>query len=98
MIWVTASVSALGSVGNRLPSGTIAAGTFNLSAAWNPDFWGLYHRQSEAQRAQLLSQVWAQRAVRLTLVQQVATTRAAFPGRIEFNASGARAAVFGDFD
>jgi multidrug efflux system outer membrane protein len=65
--------SALGSVGNRLPSGTIAAGTFNLSAAWNPDFWGLYRRQSEAQRAQLLSQVWAQRAVRMTLVQQVAT-------------------------
>jgi len=62
-----------GSVGNGLPSGAVAAGAFNLSAAWTPDFWGLYRRQTEAQRAQLLGQVWAQRAVRMTLVQQVAT-------------------------
>jgi outer membrane protein, multidrug efflux system len=61
------------SVGNGLPSGAVAFGSFNLSAAWNPDFWGLYRRQTEAQRAQMLSQVWAQRAVRMTLVQQVAT-------------------------
>jgi outer membrane protein, multidrug efflux system len=64
---------ALGSVGSGYPSGALANGSFNLSAAWNPDFWGLYRRQTEAQRAQLLSQVWAQRAVRMTLVQQVAT-------------------------
>jgi multidrug efflux system outer membrane protein len=61
------------SVGNGLPSGAVAAGAFNLSAAWTPDFWGLYRRQTEAQRAQLLGQVWAQRAVRITMVQQVAT-------------------------
>jgi multidrug efflux system outer membrane protein len=61
------------SVGNGLPSGAVAAGAFNLSAAWTPDFWGLYRRQTEAQRAELLGQVWAQRAVRMTLVQQVAT-------------------------
>jgi multidrug efflux system outer membrane protein len=61
------------SVGHGLPSGTIAAGSFSVSAAWNPDFWGLYRRQTEAQRAQMLSQAWAQRAVRMTLVQQVAT-------------------------
>lgn len=61
------------SVGNGLPSGAIAAGALNLSAAWTPDFWGLYRRQTEAQRAQLLAQVWAQRAVRLTMVEQVAT-------------------------
>lgn len=64
---------ALGSVNNGFPSGNIVEGSFNLSAAWNPDFWGLYRRQTEAQRAQLLSQVWAQRAVRLSLVQQVAS-------------------------
>ena len=65
---------ALGGVnGGGFPSGAIAEGSFNLSAAWNPDFWGLYRRQTEAQRDQLLSQVWAQRAVRLTLIQQVAT-------------------------
>jgi len=61
------------SLGSSLPSGTIAAGSFNLSAAWTPDFWGLYRRQTEAARAQLLSQTWAQRAVRMTLVEQVAT-------------------------
>ena len=61
-----------GSVGNGFPSGAFAVGTFNLSAAWTPDFWGLYRRQTEAERAQLLGQLWAQRAVRMTVVQQVA--------------------------
>jgi multidrug efflux system outer membrane protein len=51
----------------------VAEGSLSLSAAWTPDFWGLYRRQTEAARAQLLAQNWAQRAVRLTLVQQVAT-------------------------
>ena len=60
------------SLGSGLPSGATAAGSFNLSAAWNPDFWGLYRRQTEAARAQMLAQTWAQRAVRMTLVQQVA--------------------------
>ncbi|MGA7522823.1 MAG: efflux transporter outer membrane subunit [Acidobacteriaceae bacterium] len=64
--------SGLGSVGGGFPSGALDFGSFNLSAAWTPDFWGLYRRQTQAQRAQLLSQVWAQRAVRMTLVQQVA--------------------------
>jgi outer membrane protein, multidrug efflux system len=62
-----------GSVGNGFPSGAFAVGTFNLSAAWTPDFWGLYRRQPEAERAQLLGQLWAQRAVRMTVVQQVTT-------------------------
>jgi multidrug efflux system outer membrane protein len=61
------------SLGSGIPSGTLAAGSFNLSAAWNPDFWGLYRRQTEAARAQLLAQTWAQRAVRMTLVEQVAS-------------------------
>ncbi len=75
---VTVGGSGLGAdlpstLGSGLPSGTIASGSLNLSAAWNPDFWGLYRRQTEAARAELLSQTWAQRAVRLTLVQQIAT-------------------------
>lgn len=61
------------SLGAGLPSGAITAGSFNLSAAWTPDFWGLYRRQTEAARAQLLAQTWAQRAVRMTLVEQVAS-------------------------
>ncbi len=54
-------------------SSPIVVGSFSLSAAWNPDFWGLYRKQTEAARATLLAQTWAQRAVRLTLVQEVAT-------------------------
>jgi multidrug efflux system outer membrane protein len=53
-------------------SSPIVEGSFSASAAWNPDFWGLYRKQTEAARDQLLAQVWAQRAVRMTLVQQVA--------------------------
>ena len=61
------------SVGTNIGS-PLAFGSFNLGAAWIPDFWGLYRRQTEAARAQLLAQTWAQRAVQLSLVQQVATT------------------------
>jgi multidrug efflux system outer membrane protein len=75
----TVSIGGTG-IGATLPSSLdkqigspLVEGSFNLSAAWTPDFWGLYRRQTEAARAQLLGQVWAQRAVRLTLVQQVAT-------------------------
>jgi len=60
------------SLGTQLPN-PLVDGSFNVSAAWTPDFWGLYRKQTEAARAQLLAQVWAQRAVQLTLVQQVAT-------------------------
>ncbi len=60
------------SLGTQIPS-PLVDGSFNVSAAWTPDFWGLYRRQTEAARAQLLAQVWAQRAIRMTLVGQVAT-------------------------
>ncbi len=60
------------SLGTQIPS-PLVNGSINVSAAWTPDFWGLYRKQTEAARAQLLAQVWAQRAVQLTLVQQVAT-------------------------
>jgi multidrug efflux system outer membrane protein len=60
------------SLGTQIPS-PLVNGSFNISAAWTPDFWGLYRRQTEAARAQLLAQVWAQRAVQMTLVQQVST-------------------------
>jgi outer membrane protein, multidrug efflux system len=60
------------SLGTQISS-PLVNGSFNVSAAWNPDFWGYYRKQTEAARAQLLAQTWAQRAVRLTLVQQIAT-------------------------
>ena len=62
-----------GSSGSNSISSPLVDGSFSLSAAWNPDFWGLYRKQTEAARATLLAQTWAQRAVRLTLVQEVAT-------------------------
>ncbi|MGB6871927.1 MAG: efflux transporter outer membrane subunit, partial [Acidobacteriaceae bacterium] len=61
------------SLSNTIGS-SIYAGSFNLSAAWTPDFWGLYRRQTESARAQMLAQVWAQRAVRMALVEQVASS------------------------
>jgi outer membrane protein, multidrug efflux system len=70
-----ADIPALNNItGSNTISNPIVAGSFSLSAAWNPDFWGLYRKQTEAARATLLAQTWAQRAVRLTLVQEVATT------------------------
>jgi len=68
----TAIGAALPSSLSKQIGSPLEDGSFSLSAAWTPDFWGLYRRQTEAARAQLLGQVWAQRAVRLTLVQQVA--------------------------
>ena len=61
--------SAGSSIGSPL-----SFGSFNVSGSWAPDFWGLYRKQTEAARDQLLAQTWAQRAVRLSLVQQVVTT------------------------
>ena len=78
-LFPTAAVGGTG-IGAELPDSlskslgsSITAGSFNLSAAWTPDFWGLYRRQNQAARAQLLAQVWAQRAVRMTLVEEVAS-------------------------
>jgi outer membrane protein, multidrug efflux system len=75
----TVSIGGTG-IGATLPSSLdkqigspLVEGSLSVSAAWTPDFWGHYRRQTEAARAQLLAQTWAQRAVRLTLVQQVAT-------------------------
>ncbi|MGH9774287.1 MAG: efflux transporter outer membrane subunit [Candidatus Acidiferrales bacterium] len=58
-------------------NGTSANSFFNggglsASAAWNLDFWGLYRRQTEAARADLLATEWGQRATRSALVQGVA--------------------------
>ena len=68
-------------IGATLPStlGTsisspLAFGSFNVGATWTPDFWGIYRKQTEAARAQFLGQIWAQRAVQLSIVQQVVTT------------------------
>ncbi|SDF28526.1 efflux transporter outer membrane subunit [Terriglobus roseus] len=51
----------------------IRGGGFSASAAWNLDFWGLYRRQTEAARAELLQTEWAQRATRASLIEELAT-------------------------
>ena len=61
------------SLGSNIQS-PIEIGSYSISASWTPDFWGLYRKQTEAARGQLLSQQWAQRAVQMSLVQQVAST------------------------
>jgi outer membrane protein, multidrug efflux system len=62
--------------GNK-SDGTPANSFFNgggpsASAAWNLDFWGLYRRQTEAARAELLASEWGRRATLTTLIQSVA--------------------------
>jgi multidrug efflux system outer membrane protein len=72
-----ASYSAIG-----LPSGllgnssspTFYGGGLTASAAWNLDFWGLYRRQNEAARAELLATEWGRRATLSSIVIQVAAS------------------------
>jgi outer membrane protein, multidrug efflux system len=65
--------SLAGNNSNGTPANSFFnGGGFSASAAWNLDFWGLYRRQTEAARAELLASEWAQRATRATLVQGIA--------------------------
>jgi len=70
----TGAGAEIPSIAGTSISNPLVLGSFNLSAAWTPDFWGLYRRQTEAARDTLLAQQWAQKAVRMTLVEQVAST------------------------
>lgn len=56
-----------------IPSYELTQGQVTASAAWNLDFWGKYRRASEAARATLLANEWAQKEVIATLVANVAT-------------------------
>jgi len=75
------SVSAGGDVFNErspklgpIPSYKVTEGEVYGSASWNLDFWGKYRRATEAARATLLSNQWAQKEVMATLVADLATT------------------------
>src|SRR5258705_11319939 len=65
-------LSSSGSGSNKI-SKNLYAGGVSLSAAWNLDFWGLYRRQTEAARAQLLATEWGRRMTISTVVEDVAT-------------------------
>jgi outer membrane protein, multidrug efflux system len=56
--------------GTAIPS-QVYGGGLTASGAWNLDFWGLYRRQTEAERAELLATEWAQRATQLAVISDV---------------------------
>jgi multidrug efflux system outer membrane protein len=56
-----------------IPAYEITQGQLTASAAWNLDFWGKYRRATQAARANLLANEWAQRQVMATLVAELAT-------------------------
>ena len=56
-----------------IPSYEVGLGQVTASAAFNLDFWGRYRRASEAARASLLANEWAQKQVMAALVANVAT-------------------------
>ena len=57
-----------------IPSYEVSLGQVTASAAWNLDFWGRYRRATEAARANLLANEWAQKQVMATLVANVAAS------------------------
>jgi multidrug efflux system outer membrane protein len=57
-----------------IPSFELTEGQLAASAAWNVDFWGRYRRATEAARATLLANEWAQKEVMATLVADLASS------------------------
>ena len=57
-----------------IPAYELTQGQVSASAAWNLDFWGRYRRATEAARATLLANEWAQKEVMATLVANVASS------------------------
>jgi multidrug efflux system outer membrane protein len=55
-----------------IPAYEVTQGALTATASWNLDFWGKYRRATEAARATLLANEWAQKAVVSTLVADVA--------------------------
>ena len=75
------SLSAGGNIASQqspkigpIPAYEVTQGQVAASAAWNLDFWGKYRRATEAARANLLGNEWAQKEVIATLVAGVATS------------------------
>jgi len=56
-----------------IPSYELTQGELTASAAYNLDFWGKYRRATQAARATLLANEWAQKEVTSTLVADLAT-------------------------
>jgi multidrug efflux system outer membrane protein len=56
-----------------LPAFETNTGELDLSVLWNLDFWGKYRKATEAARASLLGSEWGRRAVRDSVISNVAT-------------------------
>jgi len=56
-----------------IPAYEVTQGQLTASAAYNLDFWGKYRRATQAARATLLANEWAQKEVTSTLVAELAT-------------------------
>lgn len=70
-----ASYSALqipSSFANNSSQTVLNGGGFSGFGSWALDFWGLYRRQTEAARAEVLATEWGRRATRITVIQNVA--------------------------
>ncbi len=57
-----------------IPSFEVTQGQVTASASWFPDFWGRYRRATEAARANVLANEWAQKQIIATLVADVAAS------------------------
>ena len=57
-----------------IPAYETTLGEVAATAAWNVDFWGRYRRATEAARANLLANEWAQKSVIATLVADLASS------------------------
>jgi multidrug efflux system outer membrane protein len=68
-------VGAGGSLGNSRTQpfpGNSTIGSASIQASWILDFWGQYRRATEAARANLLASEFGEKAVRITLIADVA--------------------------
>jgi multidrug efflux system outer membrane protein len=57
-----------------IPAYETTLGEVAATATWNVDFWGRYRRATEAARANLLANEWAQKAVVASLVAELASS------------------------
>ena len=57
-----------------IPAYETTLGEVAATATWNVDFWGRYRRATEAARANLLANEWAQKAVIASLVADLASS------------------------
>jgi len=71
---LTSSNNSSSSSGKKTTATKYYAGGLTASAAWNLDFWGMYRRQTEAERANLRATEWARQTTFSTLVENVATS------------------------